>query len=453
LVVIAAGCNTKNQTEPNTPQNPKANAIMNEFQALTQKDTSPEEVADFINNNIADVSKENAAKMVDEFERIQIKFLPQFERIIFKADMQNKINNEYNSITEQSDIKDTELKELITKTQNSGYKVETAEGMYFPVIDYEFYKNFSAHVTTDMKDYIDIMAVESNHVPAKDAALVISWDEIVKRTLNQDDFIETHSDSIKIDEIKQLHQKYVTFTLYGANNTPLFSYDAKTIDPEAKDAYLSAVANGGNSKFIKTLEGFLDVVKNNNYRLTNQVEQYRTDVSKKYTTALSSSNSEPQNDAQATLLNDIEQLAQQGKVINCEFAVETTVIDTVKEQWGDADKEDYIPDAKGTYATYAKHNVDFGFNKGSQIFDVRSYDYRLKEITMSKVKEVLGTPENTHQFETEDMLVYQVGEQYQLLFIFPKSTEENSAPQLDHYNVFYPRGTVNSMADDPGIKY
>ncbi|KJS13570.1 MAG: hypothetical protein JL56_07935 [Desulfotomaculum sp. BICA1-6] len=156
--------------------------------------------------------------------------------------------------------------------------------MYFPVIDYEFYKNFSAHVTNDMQDYIDIMAEESNEVPAKDAALVISWDEIVNRALNQEDFIETHSDSIKIDEIKQLHQKYVTFTLYGANNTPLFSYDAKTIDPEAKDAYLSAVANGGNSEFIKTLEGFLDVVKNNDDKLTNQVEQYRTDVSKKYST-------------------------------------------------------------------------------------------------------------------------------------------------------------------------
>ena len=321
LVVVAAGCNTKNQTEPNPPQDPKANAIMNEFQALTQKDTSPEEVADFINNNIADVSKEDAAKMVDEFESIQIEFLPQFESVIFETDMQNKINKEYKSITEQTDINDPELKELITKTKISGYKVETAEGMYFPVIDYEFYKNFSAHVTNDMQDYIDIMAGESNQVPAKDAALVISWGEIVTRALNQEDFIETHSDSIKIDEIKQLHQKYVTFTLYGANNTPLFSYDAKTIDPEAKDAYLSAVANGGNSDYIKTLEGFLDVVKNNGYRLTNQVEQYRTNVSKKYSTVSSSSNSEPQNDAQAALLNEIEQLARQGKVISCEFPV------------------------------------------------------------------------------------------------------------------------------------
>ena len=113
----------------------------------------------------------------------------------------------------------------------------------------------------------------------------------------------------------------------------------------------------------------------------------------------------------------------------------------------------YVSAAKGMYATYSKHNIVFGFNKGSQIFDVRSYDNSLKQVTMSKVKEVLGIPENTYHFDTEDMLVYKAGEKYQLLFIFPKANQQNSNPQLNHYNVFYPRGTVNLMADDPGIKY
>ncbi|GBF32795.1 lipoprotein, putative [Desulfocucumis palustris] len=164
-------------------------------------------------------------------------------------------------------------------------------------------------------------------------------------------------------------------------------------------------------------------------------------------------NPEQKEDSQAALLNEIMQLAPQGKVINCEFPVETTVIDTVNEKWGDPDSTDYIASAKGTYATYSEHHAAFGFNKGLQIFDVRSYDNSLKQITMSKVEEILGTPENIHHYNTEDMLVYKAGEKYQLLFIFPKATQQNSDPRLNHYNVFYPRGTVNMMADDPGIKY
>ncbi len=167
----------------------------------------------------------------------------------------------------------------------------------------------------------------------------------------------------------------------------------------------------------------------------------------------SSSNSESKLDTQGSFLNEIIQLAQQGKVINCEFPIESTVIGTVKEKWGKPDQEDYVAAAKGTYATYLKQDVVFGINKGSQIFDVRSYDESLKQVTMTKVKEVLGTPDNLHHFAAEDMLVYEVGEKYQLLFIFPKATRQNPDPQLDHYNVFYPRGTVNMMADDPGIKY
>lgn len=286
LVVAAVGCNGENQTGPDQAGDQKTNEIMNEFHSITkkdtQKDTIVEELAAFIENNIKHVSREDASKMVNEFENLQKEYLPQLENMFFDEDIQTKINNEYKSITEHSDIKDPALKELITKTNNSGYRVETAEGTYFPIIDYEFYKKYRDHVTADLQDYIDIMAVESTNVPAKDAALVIGWDEIVKRALNQERFINTHSNSVKIGEIKQLYQKYVTFIIYGCNNTPLFSYDTKTFNPQAKDAYLNAVANNGNSELIKDLEEYLNVVIKNDNRLTNQVEEYRTSLRNKY---------------------------------------------------------------------------------------------------------------------------------------------------------------------------
>ena len=278
MVVTAVGCTANKQTELNTSKEPEANLVMNDFHALIQNDASVEEVATFVKNNIISVSKEDASKMVNDFEKIQKKNLPQFESMFNKDDIQNKINNEYKSITEQSDIKDTELKELLTKTKNSGYKVETAEGSFFPIIDYGFYKIYSAYVTSDMRDYIDIMAVESDKVPAKDAALVIGWDEVLKRALSQEKFLSTHKDSIKVNEIKQLYDKYFTFTLYGTDNTPLFSYNSKTLDPKAQIIYLNAVENAGNSEFLKALGEYLDVIKNNNYKLTNEVEKYRESV-------------------------------------------------------------------------------------------------------------------------------------------------------------------------------
>jgi len=185
-LVVAAGC---------TGEKAAVDNIMNDFQTLIEQDTSVEEVAGFINNNIASVSKEDATKMVDQFEKLQKEYLPQFEDTFTEKDIQEKINTE-------SDIKDAELEELLVKTKNSGYKVETSEGFFFPIIDYEFYKKFSSYVTPDMKDYIDIMAEESNKVPAKDAAFMIGWDDVIKRAMNQEQFINNHNDSVKINEVK-----------------------------------------------------------------------------------------------------------------------------------------------------------------------------------------------------------------------------------------------------------
>ncbi|AEG59056.1 YjgB family protein [Desulforamulus ruminis] len=164
-------------------------------------------------------------------------------------------------------------------------------------------------------------------------------------------------------------------------------------------------------------------------------------------------NTEVKDDAQVALLNKIMQLARQGKVINCEFTANTTVIETVTGQWGEPDTMDYVPQAKGTYATYTKHHVVFGFNKGSQIFDVRSYDLEIKKLTLAEVKKTLGTPEMSRTYQGQDIIGYRAGTDYKLLFIFPQATPEEANPYVDHVNVFYPRGTVNWMADDPGREW
>lgn len=281
FLVVAAGCTAQKPSETNPPADSKtANAIMDEFQTLKQKNAGVEEVANFIIDNIADVSQENATKLADEFEQLQKDKLPELESLFFKDTIQNKINTEYKSITAGVDIKDTELKELLAKTKNSGYKVETAEGTYFPIIDYSFYKKFRASVTPDMKDYIDIMAVESDKVPAKDAALVIGWDDVLNRALAQEEFINTHKDSVKLDEVQELYKKYYVFTLYGLNNTPLFIYQTNTMDPEARRVYERTAAKPGNSEFLKKLGEYMNVVKNSNYTLTDEVKGYRDGVVK-----------------------------------------------------------------------------------------------------------------------------------------------------------------------------
>jgi hypothetical protein len=154
-----------------------------------------------------------------------------------------------------------------------------------------------------------------------------------------------------------------------------------------------------------------------------------------------------------TLLSKMMSLSKQGKIINCNFAVKTTNIDEVEKVWGKADQTDGVAAAKGQYVTYSKYNVVFGFNKGGQIFEVRSNNSQLKGITLTAAKEVLGTPAYDAKVNGQEIIGYRVNSSFKLELVFPQPTKSKPYPVIDHYNVLYPEGTVNSMADDPGRQW
>ena len=157
-------------------------------------------------------------------------------------------------------------------------------------------------------------------------------------------------------------------------------------------------------------------------------------------------------DSTESLLFNMMVLGKQGKVINSDYAVKTSTIEDVEKIWGKADKTDSVASA-GRYATYTSHNVVFGINKGEQLFEVRSYDSRLKGITLAQAKGVLGTPAYDVKNNGQEIIGYTAGSEFKVEMIFPQATKDNLNPVMDHYNVLYPQGTVNNMANDPGRQW
>ena len=158
-------------------------------------------------------------------------------------------------------------------------------------------------------------------------------------------------------------------------------------------------------------------------------------------------------DLKKVMLLNIMKLAKQGKINNCDYPAKTTNMETIIKTWGKADKTVYVASAKGSYATYTKHDIVFGFNKGEQVFEVRSFDPQLKVLSLAKVKEVFGTPVYDSKTSNQEIIGYTAGTEFKLEMVFSLPTSANPSPVMDHYNVLYPRGTVNSMADDPGRQW
>lgn len=260
-------------------QEEKKDKIMPEFFSLVGKNPKPDVLIRFMEENIADVSREDAAKMIVELERAQQNYLPKLEEKYYSdAAVQENLSKIYNKdfdLSKIDEVQDAGTKSLLVETREMGYRVETAEGTFFPILSYEYLKEFSPYASDDIKAYIDIMAVESSKVPAKDAALVIGWDEVVERALAQEAYITKYESSVKTDAVKELQKRYLTFILYGLNNTPLFSYEDKTMDKEARAAYKAAVKDNEESGLRKLLGEYMQLAEKSGYKLTDELDTFR----------------------------------------------------------------------------------------------------------------------------------------------------------------------------------
>lgn len=281
MVSNDTGSNKAADKNPPAVEESKQDKIMPEFMALVEGNPKPNALIEFMDKNIAKVSKTDVSKMLEELEKARKSYLPALEEKYYGESIQKSLSEIYMidfDLDKIYDTEDAELKSLITETRDMGYKVETAEGMFFPIMNYEYMKKFSPYVADDMKDYINIMAVETNKVPAKDAALIISWDEVIERALAQEGFIKKYVSSSEIGSMKELQKKYLIFMLYGLNNTPLFSYDTKMMDSEAKEAYTKAVKDNGGSDLMQLLGKYMEVSEKSNYKLSEEVDKFRKDA-------------------------------------------------------------------------------------------------------------------------------------------------------------------------------
>lgn len=138
-------------------------------------------------------------------------------------------------------------------------------------------------------------------------------------------------------------------------------------------------------------------------------------------------------------VKELFELAKEGKVPNVPFAAHTGDIEEIEKAWGNADKTEQA--GNGMYATFTNKNVSFGFNKGSQVFDVRSYHAELKSITLQEIEKALGKPASVKLNGEDKIYVYKVNNQFELKFIIPKSTGK-----VNHISVFSPEDSINKMA-------
>ena len=298
--LMTTGCGNNNTNDeaskpsaqqPAVPQD-QSSKIAERFDALIDSGAPVSDMLVFLRENKGKVEGPPITAMLSTFEA------KQNEQAIALTDRyyeeEGKLQDELwgwleknGALPKAEEVNDSALRTLLSDTVAGGYKLEMTEGTFFPVIDYEVYREFQPYVSEDMRTYIDILALESNEPAVKDAGLVISWEQVTERALTMERFIRDYPDSIKLEDMSRLYRSYLYITFMGIDNAPLFSFEDNKLLPEVRTAFTHAVDTGDpTSAYVKDLRDFLQVVKDNGDKQTDQVmawqEQKTTGILEEY---------------------------------------------------------------------------------------------------------------------------------------------------------------------------
>ncbi|WP_339189870.1 hypothetical protein MKX33_07010 [Paenibacillus sp. FSL R5-0490] len=274
---VAAAASSSTDTKVTTAS---STTIYKTFQSMLYKKNGLPAADIYLESHIDQVTIYHATLMVLQLENARNKALTAMTDRLLVPNVQDKMIKAYkwnDSFTQlMSRTNDTSLRALLQQARDSGYRLVMLEGSLYPIMNYMAFQKYISYVKPDIKQYINIMAVETSNLAADDGALVIGYQEILNRALNQERFLNEYPKSNRVQQVKNLMNNYTLYTFYGLNNTPLFDYETNNMTANAQKGYKAVLQRNSSedSSFLTKLEKFMDIVTEAKFEKTTAVEKW-----------------------------------------------------------------------------------------------------------------------------------------------------------------------------------
>jgi hypothetical protein len=273
---MLGGCAKADKTNDTGQVKPSQEELMNQYQALLNENKPAGALTGFIEANKTNLSQENLDQAVIDLIEVQQTRLKDYEDKMFSPEINIPVNNyKYEDLVQLQNIKEDSIKNLLQDAFRNGYKLSVSEGMYYFEIDYDkILKDFCPNASDKVAGYLEIMAAESNKHFASDAALIISLEELANRTVKTEKYIDSYPDFVLIQQVKQIHNYYLTAYLIGLNNTPLFDYETGKAKDTFLKSYENTIASQSGTKLAAMLEEYLVMLKESDYTRSEEIMNF-----------------------------------------------------------------------------------------------------------------------------------------------------------------------------------
>lgn len=252
------------------------------LKTLNTKDLkSGKKAWDFLTSNYSDVS----GPLADAVYILFYNFMFRME-----------VEGEFYTMTEKIKWKDEDYETIsrgkfdmntypLTKSMaENGFRLETGEGMIFPVSDWQRnYAFFGEKVTPVMKTYLNEYVLENNARDSDDGGLIIPLSKIVERAAFWEKFNKENPWFVMSANTVISEQWTRAVVIGGMDNTPMYDYESKSINEEFKKAWATVQQQYPGTVLAQRCKEISDLCAANGWKYSDAVEKWHTDfVEKNY---------------------------------------------------------------------------------------------------------------------------------------------------------------------------
>lgn len=240
----------------------------------------PVELKAWMDSIMDDLSEEDATIMVANFEEYLSDSRQHYETLLPQDGYEELLQNVYDGTLKRGNIKvsNDELRSLLDKMYEAGYKLKMSEGYFFPVVDYAYLTQYKGWVSEELYDYFNTMALESEQSFASDAGLIITWDELASRINTYEAFLAKYPGSKYRGEIQRYLLYYTEAYLFGLDNTPVFDFESDEIKEDVQKSYKDSLKAYPNTELSKLLDEHIKLLEAEGFKQTAKTASYRDEI-------------------------------------------------------------------------------------------------------------------------------------------------------------------------------
>jgi hypothetical protein len=240
---------------------------------------SPKKILSILNDPHNHLTKTQIDNLLLQLFQSQTVAQKHDESILFSNPMNTTVNQYRLEDLSGLHIKDMKVKSFVQQLLDDGFKLSSSEGMIYIESDYpKLLKEYGKRSSNQIAMYLKIMATETQSHYAEDAALRITPDRLAERILQIESFLNHYPGFMRKNELRALHQRYLSAYLLGLNNTPAFQYGTDRIKEEFLKSYRKTMARYPKTQLAKILETYGQVLERAHYIKRPQVLKFIKDT-------------------------------------------------------------------------------------------------------------------------------------------------------------------------------